>query len=39
MDHKTILKVYLSSAGGTDKNSGMQEEEEDVSRYWMALRK
>jgi len=29
MDHKIILKVYLSSTGGTDKNSGIQEEDED----------
>jgi len=39
MDHKIILKVHLSSTGGTDKNLGMQEEEEDVGVSWMSLRK
>jgi hypothetical protein len=37
VDHKIILKVYVSDTGDKDKNSGMEDEEEDVSSYWMTL--
>ena len=38
MDHRVILKVYHSSTGGRDKNSDMDDEEEDVSSYLIPLR-